>query len=128
NSNKGTVFQVTTNGMLTSLASFTNANGANPAAGLVQGSDGNFYGTTYSGGSGGKGTVFQVTTSGELTTLASFDTTNGANPYGGLVQGNDGNFYGTTGKGGAGGSGAIFRISGFAPFVIAPASSQTAEC
>src|SRR2546423_15557318 len=77
-----------------------------PRAGLVQGSDGNFYGTTVSGGAhggsyGGFGTVFRVTTNGTLTTLASFANTNGANPYAGLVLGNDGSFYGTAENGGA---------------------------
>ena len=60
---------VTTSGILTSLYSFTGGNdGANPYAGLVQGNDGNFYGTTVNGGSGGSGTVFVVTTNGMLTT------------------------------------------------------------
>ena len=58
----GTVFKISTNGALTSLYSFTGGNdGANPVAGLVQGSDGNFYGTTSGGGQGGAGTVFRLT-------------------------------------------------------------------
>ena len=44
-------------------------NGANPYAGLVQGSDGNFYGTTSSGGTNGAGTVFKISTNGALTTF-----------------------------------------------------------
>jgi uncharacterized repeat protein (TIGR03803 family) len=57
----GTMFKISTNGMLTSLYSFTGGNdGANPN-GLVQGSDGSFYGTTSSGGVGGAGTVFRLT-------------------------------------------------------------------
>jgi len=56
------VFQISTNGALTTLYSFTSGNdGANPMAGLVQGSDGNSYGTTHSRGSGGAGTVFRLT-------------------------------------------------------------------
>ena len=73
------------------------------SAGLVQGSDGNFYGTTYDGGTNGIGTVFKISTNGALTSLYSFgsvqDTNgsnDGANPHAGLVQGSDGNFYGTT--------------------------------
>jgi uncharacterized repeat protein (TIGR03803 family) len=92
----GTVFQLTPAGVLTTLVSFDGTNGYCPQAGLVRGSDGNFYGTTFDGGTNGDGTVFQLTPSGVLTTLLSFSGTNGANPQAGLVQGNDGNFYGTT--------------------------------
>ena len=115
----GTVFRVTTNGVLTRLVSFADTNGANPHAGLVLGTDGNFYGTTYYGGAYRNqnnytlGTVFQVTTNGVLTTLLSFAGTNGANPYASLCLGSDGNFYGTTAAGGTGGaydSGIIFRL------------------
>ena len=96
----GTVFKISTNGALTSLYSFTGGNdGANPQAGLVQGSDGNFYGTTPDGGTNDAGTVFKISTNGALTSLYSFTGGNdGANPYAGLVQGSDGNFYGTTSR------------------------------
>ncbi len=58
----GTVLEISTNGALTSLYSFTGANnGAQPTAELVRGSDGNFYGTTSFGGAGGAGTVFRLT-------------------------------------------------------------------
>lgn len=105
----GTVFQVTTNGVLTTLASFNGTNGDYPETGLTLGSDGNFYGTTTDGYSGGNGTVFQVTTNGVLTTLISFARTNGAWPTR-LAPGNDGDFYGTTYGGGAGGGGVIYRL------------------
>jgi len=105
----GTVFNVTTNGVLTTLYSFsqargnnlTNADGMAPFAGLTLGTNGNFYGTTYEGGTKGYGTVFEVTTNGALTPLVTFEIyTNGANPNGALTLGNDGNFYGTTEGGG----------------------------
>jgi uncharacterized repeat protein (TIGR03803 family) len=103
----GTVFKVTTNGTLTTLVSFTNTNGANPYAGLTLGNDGNFYGTTWGGGSSGEGTVFEITTNGALTTLVSFNGTNGDYPQAALTLGNDGNFYGTTQKG----DGTIFQVT-----------------
>ena len=98
----GTIFKLTTNGTFTSLYSFTGTNdGGNPYAGLVQGPDGNFYGTTFNGGTNGYGTVFEFATNGTLTTLAAFGNTNGANPQAALLLASDGNFYGTTFAGGA---------------------------
>jgi uncharacterized repeat protein (TIGR03803 family) len=111
----GTIFRISASGALTSLYSFSGGNdGANPEAGLVQGSDGYFYGTTENGGSnGGYGTIFKISASGALTSLYSFSGGNdGANPEAGLVQGSDGYFYGTAADGGSnGGYGTVFRIS-----------------
>ena len=105
------MFKISTSGALTSLYSFTDGNdGGFPTAGLVQGSDGNFYGTTESGGTNGFGTVFKINTNGTLTTLYSFTGGNdGSEPQAGLVQGSDGNFYGTTSVGGTGGAGTCFE-------------------
>jgi len=110
---QGTVFQISTNGALTSLYSFTALNdGANPLAGLVEASNGEFYGTTENGGSNNVGTVFQISTSGTLTSLYSFTGGNdGANPDAGLVQARDGYLYGTTEDGGTNYSGTVFRFS-----------------
>ena len=55
----GTVFQVSTNGLLAVLHSFQGSDGANPF-GLMQGRDGNLYGTTWNGGTDGGGTVFRL--------------------------------------------------------------------
>jgi uncharacterized repeat protein (TIGR03803 family) len=109
----GTVFKISTIGVLTSLHSFTSFDDGNgPPAGLVQGSDGNFYGATYGGGATGNGAVFKISTNGTLTTLYSFTGLNdGADPQAGLVQGRDGSFYGTTYYGGAGGAGTVFRLT-----------------
>jgi uncharacterized repeat protein (TIGR03803 family) len=110
--NLGTVFKITKSGFLTTLHSFAGpADGGSPSAGLVLGRDGNFYGTTQSGGSNFSGTVFRISASGAFTSLYSFTYGNdGANPYGGLVEGNDGNFYGTTQTAGSNASGTVFEI------------------
>jgi uncharacterized repeat protein (TIGR03803 family) len=127
----GTVFKITPSGSLTTLYTFCSqmncTDGAGPNSGLVQGTDGNFYGTTVlggntnNGGTYGNGTVFQITPSGSLTTLYSFcvqtNCTDGDSPDSGLVQGTDGNFYGTTRAGGndnnsnAQGNGTVFKIT-----------------
>jgi uncharacterized repeat protein (TIGR03803 family) len=109
----GTVFRMSTNGSLTTLYQFgSGANdGQNPVAGLVQGSDGNFYGTTGSGGTNGYGTVFRITPSGLLTNLHLFRFVDGSYPVAGLVQSSDGNFYGTTFYGGTNGAGTVFEIT-----------------
>jgi uncharacterized repeat protein (TIGR03803 family) len=106
---------MTPGGLLTTLCSFAGTNGEFPYAGLIQCSDGNFYGTTYYGGSGSAGTVFEVTPTGTLTSLYSFDGTNGGFIYGGLIQGNDGNLYGTANIGGSGSDGIVFKVT--PPFV-----------
>jgi uncharacterized repeat protein (TIGR03803 family) len=111
---KGTVFKIDAAGSLITLHSFSGspAEGANPVAGLVQGSDGNFYGTTALGGTHFRGTVFNIDATGSLTTLHSFSgsPSEGALPFAGLVQGSDGNFYGTTVLGGAHGAGTVFTL------------------
>jgi uncharacterized repeat protein (TIGR03803 family) len=106
------------------LYSFQGTSDGGTPVGLVQGTDGNFYGTTSQGGTNGYGTVFKLTPAGVFTTLASFSlqyTGNGSPPYGlkpsGLIQARDGNFYGVTYAGGTvscpftGGCGSVFRIT-----------------
>ena len=106
----GTVFKITPAGLLTTLYTFTGGTDAkNPLAGLVQGGDGNFYGTTDRGGAYLIGAIFKMTPAGALTTLYSFGDGNsdGSGPTAGLIQASDGNFYGTTFDG----AGTIFKIT-----------------
>jgi uncharacterized repeat protein (TIGR03803 family) len=106
----GTLFMITPTGTFSSLHMFDSTDGWEPGA-LVQGTDGNFYGTTALAGAHNDGTVYVITPSGTLTTLYNFSGTDGINPYGGLIQATDGNFYGSTAFGGANGDGTIFRIT-----------------
>ena len=130
----GTLFTLKTNGVLAIRAYFSGGNGfthgANPRGALTLGNDGNFYGTTCTGGAGKiqcgsvsvefigsqQGSVFQLKTNGLFTTL--YNLTDGMNPYAGLTLGNDGNFYGTTCYGGGYspdfGNGTVFKVTGCA--------------
>ena len=115
-SGAGTIFKVTPSGVFTSLESFTGTSGAYPGAAprasLILGVDGNFYGTTSSGGTGGGfGTVFKTTPAGAFTTLVNFTGITGASPMGALAQGTDGNFYGTTSSGGSNNLGTVFKMT-----------------
>ncbi|HLH55425.1 MAG TPA: choice-of-anchor tandem repeat GloVer-containing protein [Verrucomicrobiae bacterium] len=115
----GTVFRADTNGSLTTLYSLNFTDGSYPAAGLVLGADGNFYGTTQQGGTGGFGTVFRITPDGTFSTLVEFDGFNdGAVPKRALTCGPDGNLYGVTSSGGPGGAGTVFRLSFTGPPTI----------
>jgi len=111
----GIILRMDAKGNLGPLYTLNFNDGHYPAAGLVQASDGNFYGTTHDGGafgSGlGNGTIFRIAPNGAFATLASFDGFNGgAHPAAALVEGPDGNLYGTTTTGGWGGKGTVFRL------------------
>jgi uncharacterized repeat protein (TIGR03803 family) len=119
NANYGTVFKITLSGTLTTLHSFCAQtgcpDGSDPFGGLVQGTDGNFYGTTAGGGAHGDGTVFKITSTGVLTTVYSFcalaGCDDGTDPTEALIQGTDGNFYSTTHAGGAKNGGTVFKVT-----------------
>jgi uncharacterized repeat protein (TIGR03803 family) len=97
---------------LVTLTSLKAKNGEEPfMESLVQGEDGNLYGTTNIGGANGDGIVFKVTPSGTVTVLYSFAGTDGSSPYPGLLLGTDGNFYGTTYQAGTNGYGTVFQIT-----------------
>lgn len=108
----GTVFKIDSSGNFSVLHEFDHAvDGSSPYAGLIQGSDGNFYGTTFGGGSNGAGTVFRIDSSGNFKLLHEFDGAGGGGyTYSGLVQASDGNFYGTTTSGGSNSAGIVFKL------------------
>jgi uncharacterized repeat protein (TIGR03803 family) len=111
----GTVFEITPAGKLTTLYSFSSIppNPYFPYGGIIQGTDGSFYGTTAEGGTNGYGAVYKLVGK-KLTTLYNFcqltNCADGNYPYGGLIQATDGNLYGTTGFGGPS-EGTVFQIT-----------------
>ena len=121
----GTIYAMTPGGQLTALYTFCSqpncADGLAPYAGLVQATNGNFYGTTAFGGGNANcygntcGTIFEMTPQGELTSLYAFcpqkPCRDGAYPYGGLTQAVSGNLYGTASAGGTHMSGTVFEIT-----------------
>jgi uncharacterized repeat protein (TIGR03803 family) len=122
----GTVFKIDHRGKLTTLYNFCPQTGCPdgnwPIAGLLEATDGDFYGTTYAGGSShfcpypiGCGTIFRITRGGNFTTLYSFcqqaGCLDGRMPWTTLVQGEDGNVYGVTAAGGnASDAGTFFKL------------------
>ncbi len=120
----GTAFRVTTAGAFTLLHTFTNgADGGTPSAALVQGSDGNLYGTTRYGGtypclfSFGCGTVFKISAAGVFTTVYEFTgADDGFDPEGGLFAASDGNLYGVAYFGGPLQAGSVFEIDSTGAF------------
>ena len=120
----GILFKTDTKGNLTVIHTFHATDGYLPT-GVVQGSDGNFYGTTMSGGQpsgGGGGVLFRMDPAGTFTVLyafvGGFVCCDGAGPSGPPIQASDGNFYGTTGSGGAfrdadhpGGFGTVYQFN-----------------
>jgi uncharacterized repeat protein (TIGR03803 family) len=119
--NCGTLFKLTTLGSLAftySFPCFPAVGGMNPTGPLLEASDGNLYGITVNGGSGGVGlgAVLRLTKAGTVSILYGFKgftggQSDGENPYGGLVQGTDGYLYGTTLAGGANNLGTLFQLS-----------------
>jgi uncharacterized repeat protein (TIGR03803 family) len=108
----GTIFKVTPAGKFSTVLNFDGADGDLAAGVLVQGADGDYYGTTFGGGAEGIGTIFKITPAGTLTTLYSFcRCASGYGPDAGLVETANGDFYGTTSMGGTYGFGTIFKFT-----------------
>ena len=113
----GTVYKIDSSGTFSVLHSFSSSdsNGYNPNC-VIQGSDGNLYGTADIGGAHGVGTVFKIDSAGNLSVLHAFDYYNDGSGPNGLIQGSDGALYGTAENGGynggnSAGSGTVFKIT-----------------
>ena len=143
----GTLFKLTAEGKFHTIYSFCKTwpcpDGALPESALIQGTDGDFYGTTYGGGVNGNfGTIFKVTPAGVLTTLYSFcpdksTCTDGELPTAGLVQATDGNFYGVAQRGGIClenpcdpflNGGVLFRITPEGAYTVLYSFCSQANC
>jgi uncharacterized repeat protein (TIGR03803 family) len=110
----GSVFRLSPTGTESVLYSFKGApgDGTAPNTALIQGGDGDFYGTTAAGGAHNAGCVFKISLSGEESLVYSFaGGADGADPAGKLLLGSDGNLYGTTLGGGKFGLGTVYRLT-----------------
>jgi uncharacterized repeat protein (TIGR03803 family) len=118
----GTVFELTAAGKFTNIFYFGGVNGSQPVGTLVQGTNGNLYGTAEEGGSAGHGTIFEITPTGNFTLLYTFCTLvncdDGAMPAGALVQASNGTFYGTAAGNGLNGGGTLFAITASGKFNV----------
>jgi uncharacterized repeat protein (TIGR03803 family) len=108
---EGTVFRLSKAGALTTLHSFTGLDGRRPYRGLLQGPDGNLFGTTSSGGFDNAGTAFRLDLAGQFTLLHTFIYFYEADPPSGqLTIGPDQNIYGPAAAYGDCGAGMIYRL------------------
>jgi uncharacterized repeat protein (TIGR03803 family) len=108
----GVVFEVVPkSGQESVLYAFSGGgDGANPSGGVVRDSNGNLYGTTYSGGANSYGTVFKVANTTE-TVLHSFDNSDGEYPLCGVILDSKGDIFGTTEMGGSSSYGVVWEIT-----------------
>lgn len=115
----GTLFRVNPDGtgyaLLHEFDCFDGTNGCNPAADLIEGSDGALYGTTSDGGAQFKGAVFRIEKDGSgfalVHSFALCRSTSISCLPGGVIEGNDGALYGTAQTGGAFRDGEVFRVN-----------------
>jgi len=116
-SDLGTIFRMTTGGVIKILYNFSGTDGANPSGALTQGSDGNLYGTTIFGGANNTGEIFQLVLPSKLNVIHSFssvpsngENSDGAGPLAGLLAASDGYLYGSSAFGGINTCGTLFQI------------------
>jgi uncharacterized protein (TIGR03437 family) len=124
----GTIFKIISGSSFETIYNFTGApDGAFPETPLVEGPDGNLYGTASALGPNGNGTVFKITRNGALTTLHAFNGMDGS-AAAALTPGQDGNFYGTTSSGGSAQAGTIFEITPAGTLTTLYNFCMTANC
>ncbi len=126
-SNKGTIYKMTSLGVVTVLFHFNSSTGSVPEGKLMQASDGSFYGTTSREGNGGVGTIFKFTLPSSFVVIRHLNSaTDGSSPQNALVQnGPGGTLFGATSNGGVNGGGTIFKISGSTFTVVRNLSSTS---
>jgi uncharacterized repeat protein (TIGR03803 family) len=108
----GTVYEITSAGVFSTIYTQNPANGTMFLSPLIQGTDGNLYATAYNGGDYNCGTIMKLSTSGVLLQYYSFACGATAYPIGALIQATDGNFYGTTsGDATSTGLGTVFKVT-----------------
>ncbi len=122
----GTIFKISPNGsnfsVVFAFCSHSCPAGANSESGLIEASDGNFYGTTAGFGQYNHGTAYRLTSNGQANSLHDFcNCGDGSSPYGDLLLASDGFLYGTTYIGGANSDGTVFKLTG--PPVISTATT-----
>jgi len=112
-----TFYSVTSTGTFTTLHTFTGTDGQNVNC-LTLGTDGNFYGSSQSGGTSGDGVIFKITPTGVVTVLHNFAGSDGSIGRWNLTQAKNGDFYGVTLNGGTYGGGVLFRITGAGSYTV----------
>ena len=138
---QGTVFKISTTGEFSTVADLCAsacATGEIPYAGVIQGSDGNLYGTTPLGGNesdcvgtsfSGCGAVFEVTLAGVASAVHDFAPTDGTTPEAALMQASDGNYYGAARAGGTASMGTVFKVTPTQGFAVTyDFCTQNAAC
>jgi uncharacterized repeat protein (TIGR03803 family) len=120
--NGGVVFKLTAAKKLTVLYNFdgtgATTDGVRPYSGLVQATDGNFYGVASAGGTNAAGTLYRISSTGVYATLYNFVSATGSLPFATLKQHTNGKFYGEATTGGSAGHGTLFSFdAGLGPFI-----------
>jgi uncharacterized repeat protein (TIGR03803 family) len=118
--NVGVVYKMTPAGTTTVFYDFsvTGSQGNEPIGGIMQATDGNFYGTLWSGSAGGRGSIYRITPAGVFTDLHDFFGFSGALPESTILQHTSGKLYGLTYSGGTYNNGVLFEYgAGMGPFV-----------